>query len=115
MPFLPIAERELRVAARRPGTYRIRWILVLLTLAISSWWFQSMVAHQPVSQQGIMLFSRLLLCLGKFLRERVVHNRISFHRFRLRLQAAMRRMPVIMPLWNFESIHSRSRGVIEEP
>ena len=56
MPFLPIAERELRVAARRPGTYRVRWLLVMLALGISVWWFINVVAQQPVSQQGVSLF-----------------------------------------------------------
>ena len=56
MPFLPIAERELRVAARRPGTYRVRWLLVLLALGISVWWFLEVVANRPVNQQGIQLF-----------------------------------------------------------
>ncbi|MCX6929412.1 MAG: ABC transporter permease subunit [Verrucomicrobia bacterium] len=29
MTFLPIVERELRIAARRPGTYRTRWLAAL--------------------------------------------------------------------------------------
>ena len=56
MPFLPIAERELRVAARRPGTYRVRWLLVMLALGISAWWFLEAVANRPIGQQGIQLF-----------------------------------------------------------
>ena len=34
MTFLPIVERELRVAARRPGTYRTRWFAAAGTLAL---------------------------------------------------------------------------------
>ncbi len=34
MTFLPIVERELRVAARRPGTYRTRWFAVMGMMAV---------------------------------------------------------------------------------
>lgn len=34
MTFLPIVERELRVAARRPGIYRTRWLAALGTLLL---------------------------------------------------------------------------------
>ena len=34
MTFLPIVERELRVAARRPGTYWTRWFVALGMMAV---------------------------------------------------------------------------------
>jgi hypothetical protein len=34
MTFLPIVERELRVAARRPGTYRTRWFAAMGMMAV---------------------------------------------------------------------------------
>jgi ABC-type transport system involved in multi-copper enzyme maturation permease subunit len=37
MKFLPIAERELRVAARKPKTYRNRWIAALIALIAGGW------------------------------------------------------------------------------
>jgi ABC-type transport system involved in cytochrome c biogenesis permease component len=37
MPFLPVVEREVRVAARRRATYRIRFYAVLLMLGILAW------------------------------------------------------------------------------
>ena len=39
MPFLPIAERELRVAARKAATYRVRFWAVLLVLILFTWQF----------------------------------------------------------------------------
>jgi len=39
MTFLPIVDRELRVAARRPGTYWMRTGVVLVVVVISAWVF----------------------------------------------------------------------------
>lgn len=39
--FLPIAERELRAAARRRGTYHFRWWAALLAVAVSFIWLGS--------------------------------------------------------------------------
>lgn len=58
MSFLPIAERELRTAARRPGAYRGRVRAALGAMAIAAWaaYFQQ---HLPAAQLGSMLFSLL--------------------------------------------------------
>jgi len=39
MTFLPIVERELRVTARRPGTYWMRAAVVLVMVVVSAWVF----------------------------------------------------------------------------
>ena len=39
MTFLPIVERELRVASRRPGTYWMRAAVVLVVVVVSAWIF----------------------------------------------------------------------------
>src|SRR5437763_1556076 len=55
MSFLPIVDRELRISSRRPGTYRMRWILVLTVLIL---WFLLLANTHWVSsaQRGKMLF-----------------------------------------------------------
>ena len=56
MSFLPIVERELRVAARRRGTY---WLRSLLALAVLMIWFSLLIAGRssvPMAQKGKMLF-----------------------------------------------------------
>jgi ABC-type transport system involved in cytochrome c biogenesis permease component len=52
--FLPIVERELRVTARRAGTYWTRFFLALLVLMI--WFFLLVMGSGPVVQRGVMLF-----------------------------------------------------------
>ena len=58
MTFLPIVERELRVAARRPGTYRIRFYAVFLASLIVVWQMLDLLMGQPLplSEQGRRLF-----------------------------------------------------------
>src|SRR5439155_20551509 len=57
---LAIVDRELRVAARRPATYRIRSGAVLATLALITWkLFNFAWQNAPVSQQGRSLFITL--------------------------------------------------------
>jgi len=46
MTFLPIVERELRVAARRPGTYRTRWFAAMGTMAV---WLALFAANRRAS------------------------------------------------------------------
>lgn len=60
MPFLPVAERELRVTARGRETYRVRFFAVLTSLLILAW--QLIVQGRlniPAAEQGKMLFSSL--------------------------------------------------------
>ena len=56
MSLLPIVDRELRISSRKPGTFRLRWILVGSVLVI---WFL-LLANSPHSfspvQRGKMLF-----------------------------------------------------------
>src|SRR5689334_8341494 len=64
MPFLPIVERELRVASRRPGTYRMRF---LAGVAVMSLWFVLLVGTDMAvpAQRGRHLFNALgVLTLG---------------------------------------------------
>jgi hypothetical protein len=56
MIFLPIVERELRAAARRRGTYRIRWWTALITMVVSAWF---LVVVAPGGGRGNWLFSFL--------------------------------------------------------
>lgn len=55
MTFLPVVERELRVASRRGWTYWGRTLAAALALAVVSWitWF---AGHQAPAQLGIELF-----------------------------------------------------------
>ncbi len=39
MIFLPIVARELRIAARRPGTYWVRWAAALTIIVVGTWYF----------------------------------------------------------------------------
>jgi ABC-type transport system involved in cytochrome c biogenesis permease component len=59
MTFLPVTERELRVAARRKGTYRTRFVAALIGLLVSTWVF--LISQQNVrpDQLGNELFSVL--------------------------------------------------------
>jgi ABC-type transport system involved in cytochrome c biogenesis permease component len=60
MPFLPIAERELRVAARRKATYRTRFWAVLVAIIAFGWQLSSMIrAHIPSTNHGKYLFVTL--------------------------------------------------------
>ncbi|EEF58070.1 ABC transporter permease [Pedosphaera parvula] len=55
MTLLPIVERELRVAARRPVTYRMRSLVVLMAIVVSS--FVYMATYKDSSRQfGQLLF-----------------------------------------------------------
>src|SRR5262245_4391911 len=57
---LAIVERELRVAARRPATYRIRAGAVIAALSLIGWKLFSFAWQSaPVSQQGRSLFVML--------------------------------------------------------
>lgn len=58
MTFLPIAERELRTAARRPGAYRARVLAALGATGIAAW-AAYLQQHLPAAQLGLMLFSIL--------------------------------------------------------
>ena len=58
MTVLPIVERELRVAARRPGTYWGRAAAALVALAIMAFIFLS-TTHAPARQLGQALFITL--------------------------------------------------------
>ncbi|MFM7103623.1 MAG: ABC transporter permease subunit [Verrucomicrobiota bacterium] len=55
MTFLPVVERELRVASRRGWTYWGRSLTAALALAVATWitWF---AGHQAPAQLGIELF-----------------------------------------------------------
>lgn len=60
MPFLPIAERELRVAARRKATHRTRFWAVFVALIAFGWQFTFMTRHHiPSTSHGRYLFITL--------------------------------------------------------
>ena len=56
MTFLPIVERELRVASRRRGTYWNRAVSALVAIVVCAWLFL-VSTHQPVKEIGKILFS----------------------------------------------------------
>lgn len=67
MKFLPIVERELRVAARRGSTYWVRtWVAMLVILA-STWIVLANLAEPPQTVAQILFFSvaggAMLYCL----------------------------------------------------
>jgi hypothetical protein len=66
MTFLPVVERELRVAARKRSTFRIRIIAAVLALVIGSFiMLFSRLNGITTAQLGAALFSTLTwLCLG---------------------------------------------------
>src|SRR6185436_357728 len=73
MTFLPIAERELRVAARRPLTFWIRWAAALGCILL--WSFLGLANHRLSNAElskliftafGVVAFGVALLC-GVFL------------------------------------------------
>jgi len=78
MTFLPIVERELRVAARRPGIYRSRWLMALGALLLGGvimGWGDFFSSRGVLSQSqvggyifwGLAAFSQLYcLCAGRF-------------------------------------------------
>lgn len=57
MTFLPIVERELRVAARRPGTYRIRFLAALAVIAFGFITLASAPSSLPAHQLGKAIFA----------------------------------------------------------
>src|SRR6202142_1180086 len=58
MTFLPIVARELRIAARRPGTYWVRSGAALALLVIGTW-FMLMNWREPTNAIALGLFSIL--------------------------------------------------------
>ena len=58
MTFLPIVERELRVAARRRGTYWLRLLVAFALVLISTWIFLA-ARNEPQHQVGQMMFYTL--------------------------------------------------------
>lgn len=58
MNLLPVAERELRVGARRRGTYWIRFHAALVAIAVATLVFLGTLRESPV-QQAELLFSLL--------------------------------------------------------
>jgi hypothetical protein len=59
MTFLPIVERELRVAARRPGTYRMRWFAAMGMMGV---WLVFFAVNRRVS--AAELNKTLFVALG---------------------------------------------------
>jgi ABC-type transport system involved in cytochrome c biogenesis permease component len=60
MPFLPIAARELRVAARRRATYRTRFWAVFFAVAAFTWEFLTLSrARIPSTMHGRILFTTI--------------------------------------------------------
>lgn len=57
MTFLPIVARELRVTARKPGTYWIRFAAAALALIICAWSFLFVSRMGMGKEAGQMLFS----------------------------------------------------------
>ena len=72
MTFLPIVARELRVAARRRGTYWVRSAAALVLIVVGTWYFL-LPSGQPAHEMAMALFCMLtgsaaLYCLFSGLR-----------------------------------------------
>src|SRR5687767_3908705 len=75
MPFLPIVEREMRVAARKPKLYRWRTLGVFLgVLLVACQLFYFANKNTPTNNQGLQIFitfavmcALFTLALGPFL------------------------------------------------
>ena len=65
MTFLPIVDRELRVAARRRGTYWSRTFVAMIALGVGMWIYL-MSRHGPTSGVGIAMFIGLTIVTGLF-------------------------------------------------
>ena len=67
MSFLPIVARELRVSARKPGTFWLRVSAALGAITLGSWWFlirkDGTRAELAVPMFGLMTGSATLYCL----------------------------------------------------
>src|SRR5712664_4824419 len=59
MILLPIVERELRVAARRGGTYWTRLLVVLGAMLVCFWLMLGLPAAAPAASTGMNLFRAL--------------------------------------------------------
>ena len=55
MTFLPIVARELRIAARRPGTYRVRSGAALVLILLGTWFFL-LNQHEPTQTIAMGMF-----------------------------------------------------------
>src|SRR4030095_12909288 len=67
MTFLPIVERELRVAARRPMTYWTRFSAASLAIVISAWvWLGLARRDAPPASLGQTLFGALSVLVFGF-------------------------------------------------
>ena len=63
MTFLPIVDRELRVAGRQRVTHRVRLVAALLALVI--WFLLSVVGNQTSTQRAQAIFGTIsILSLG---------------------------------------------------
>jgi ABC-type transport system involved in multi-copper enzyme maturation permease subunit len=58
MTFLPIVARELRVAARRRGTYWVRSVAALVLIVVGTWYFL-LPSGQPAQEMAMALFCML--------------------------------------------------------
>ena len=65
MTFLPIVGRELRVAARRRGTYWSRTVIALAVVGIGMWIYL-MAGSEPPAQVSIGMFIGLTIVTGLF-------------------------------------------------
>jgi ABC-type transport system involved in multi-copper enzyme maturation permease subunit len=59
MTFLPVVERELRVAARRRYTYWTRFLAALSTVVLGVWIWSSLAADEPERDRGKVIFEVL--------------------------------------------------------
>lgn len=64
MTFLPIVDRELRVAARRPGTYRTRWVAAVGMMALWAVLFAVNRRVSPAELNKILFVALGVLALG---------------------------------------------------
>src|SRR5438094_8212269 len=61
MRFLPVVERELRMAARRRSTYGLRLLVALAAFSLALWICTLPVSGQPPTELGKALFGVLTI------------------------------------------------------
>jgi len=65
MSFLPIVDRELRTAARRPGTYRVRSLAALAVMIFGFGTLASAPSSAPLHQVSKTIFAlELVIAFG---------------------------------------------------
>ena len=66
MTFLPVVERELRVAARLPGTHWVRLVAAFIALGIGGWIMAIPIFRNTPGMLGIWLFGSMSVLVNLY-------------------------------------------------